>query len=649
MTLPQADPQAVSAVHGGIQYTGELVRAPSWEPSLGSALDADAYFRVVFLESPTPPPVDDLLDARTAVHVPASPSPTLRSAESELRELREAQTRYGGDALASRPGDVEERVVEEWAASFREGQIVASPPVDIDTDAVFASGYWSAWAERIGEVLLARAYPEFPVDASKLRVPLRPEQSAPMILDGVVDPASNAGSIALDAFGPALGIVASRRGPDLSQCAGIDLVAAEAERYEGGSLGHRLAHELGLTYPLATLFALLYVLRESTEVLLAPSHRVRLRGGAPLDASRITAADLPRLAWPAAFWRDVEEIGTADARSADRVARYLGVLGVGMEAATDDERRASLRRWLGTMSDGLLSVTQHLTALAGAQRRELGDSELEPLARIRRLVEVDDAADVGPRAEAVFGGIDAFRTDMDLWEAWRGALDAAAALTGSLAFLELASIDDARPELLMERDTLASRLRDPGLLTSPQQWPALAEEASRFARVYADAYAKHHDAYHTQMEPLAHRMADVAVQGRALARLNSVADLGRPVSPELPALCEELLNGVRTCGAVLDLDAVARDAVCPVCGVRLGATPPADEVGSLASYVHEALGEQNARLARAVVHRLLSRDDHERLDRFIQVVEVSDLSGLANVLDDELTAFIGAMLREARA
>ena len=649
MTTSAPDPQPVSAVHGGLQYTGELVRASRWEPSLGSPLDADAYFRVVFLESPAPPPVEELLDARIAVHVPAPPSQTLRSAESELRELREAQTTYAGDALADRAHDVEGRVVEEWASSFRGGQVVASPPVEFDTEAVFASGYWSAWAERIGEVLLGRAYPELPVDASKLRVPLRPEQSAPMILDGVVDPASSAGSIALDAFGAALGIAVSRRGPDLSRCAGIDLVAAEAERHDGGALGHRLAHELGLTYPLATLFALLYVLRGPAEVRLAPSHRVRLRGDSPLDRPRITAADLPRLAWPWTFWGDVEGIGHADATSAERAARYLGVLGVGVEAATDEERRGSLRRWLGTMSDGLLSVTQHLTALAGAQGRELGGSELEPLARIRRLVEVDDAADVGPRAEEVFGGIDAFRTDMDLWEGWRGALDHAAVLTGAIAFLELASVDDARRELLMERDALASRLRDPGLLTSPRQWPALAEDASRFARAYADAYVKHHDAYHAQMELLAHRMAEVAVGGRALARLNSVAELGRPVSPELTALCEELLNGVRTCGAVVDPDAIARDAVCLACGVRLGATPPTDEVDSLAAYVREALGEQNVRLARAVVHRLLSRDDHERLDRFIQVVEVSDLSGLANVLDDELTAFLGALLREGRS
>ena len=163
---------------------------------------------------------------------------------------------------------------------------------------------------------------------------------------------------------------------------------------------------------------------------------------------------------------------------------------------------------------------------------------------------------------------------------------------------------------------------------------------------YAKAYVEHHEAYHAQMELLAHRMAVVATQGRALARLNAIGELGRPISPGLPGLCEELLNLVRTCGAQPDADAIAGGAVCPSCTVRLGSEPPTAEVESLAASVGEALGAQNVRLARAVAHRLVKRDANERLDRFAQVVEVSDLSGLADILDDELTAFVGALLRE---
>ena len=38
--------------------------------------------------------------------------------------------------------------------------------------------------------------------------------------------------------------------------------------------------------------------------------------------------------------------------------------------------------------------------------------------------------------------------------------------------------------------------------------------------------------------------------------------------------------------------------------------------------------------------------DSQALVQVFQVVEVSDLAGLAHVLDDELTSFVGALLRE---
>ena len=641
MTGPTA--QSVSAVYGGIRYAGELVRAAAWEPSLGSALDGDVYFKVVFLESPPPPPASDLRDGRIAVHVPGPPSPARQRAEAELRTLREAQAGYAaevGDALAAQAHEIEEQVVEEWASSFREGQVVASPQIDLDVAAVFASGYWSAWAERIGQALLARAYPALPVDAAKLGAPLRPGEDAPALFEAVRPEGSEIGSVALDAFGPALGIASTGRGSvDLSRCAGVDLVVAEAEQHSGAALGHRLAHGLGLTYPLATFFALLSVQRGSTEVRLAPAHQLRLRGG-PLDTPRITADVVGDLAWPARFWPDVDGIGASGAADAEGTAPYLDVLGV-----TDD---IGLRRWLGTMSDGMLSITQHLAALAGAQGRELDAGELEALGRVRRLIDVGDAADIGARARELFGGVGPFRASMELWTSWRDGVAHAVALTGAIVLVERATVEDARRELSMEREALVSRLRDPALLTSPQQWPALAEASSRFLRAYAHAYVEHHDAYYMQMELLAHHMAGADTQARALARLNAVPELGNPVAPELPGLCEELRNVVRTCGAALDADIIAGAPVCTSCALRLDAVPPTAEVEALAASVGEALGEQNARLARAVAHRLLKREANERLDRFIQVVEVSDLSGLANIFDDELAAFLGELLREER-
>ncbi|MDA0797653.1 MAG: hypothetical protein O2884_03085 [Chloroflexi bacterium] len=45
-----------------------------------------------------------------------------------------------------------------------------------------------------------------------------------------------------------------------------------------------------------------------------------------------------------------------------------------------------------------------------------------------------------------------------------------------------------------------------------------------------------------------------------------------------------------------------------------------------------------------MAHRILERPGHDQIDRFIQVVQVSDLSGLANVLDDVVVQFITELI-----
>ena len=96
MTNPTgAGLQRVLAVHGGIEYSGEQVRAPQWLPALGMRLQGDTYFRVVFLERKPAEQLEPLEDTRVTVCVPGSrPGRSLRRAEEEVRLLREARSSY---------------------------------------------------------------------------------------------------------------------------------------------------------------------------------------------------------------------------------------------------------------------------------------------------------------------------------------------------------------------------------------------------------------------------------------------------------------------------------------------------------------------------------------------------------------------------
>jgi hypothetical protein len=88
--------------------------------------------------------------------------------------------------------------------------------------------------------------------------------------------------------------------------------------------------------------------------------------------------------------------------------------------------------------------------------------------------------------------------------------------------------------------------------------------------------------------------------------------------------------------------------VCPYCGYRLSEVAPVEALNTALIAIERGLATQQARLARRVVSRLLARPGRaqgDRLGRFIQVVQASDLSGMAQVLDEGLLEFLGDMLQ----
>ena len=62
--------------------------------------------------------------------------------------------------------------------------------------------------------------------------------------------------------------------------------------------------------------------------------------------------------------------------------------------------------------------------------------------------------------------------------------------------------------------------------------------------------------------------------------------------------------------------------------------------------VDRALGEQNRRLSRVLVDRVLHQRVDQRLEDFLKIVSASDLSALSDVLNQDLTVFIRQLLRD---
>jgi hypothetical protein len=166
-----------------------------------------------------------------------------------------------------------------------------------------------------------------------------------------------------------------------------------------------------------------------------------------------------------------------------------------------------------------------------------------------------------------------------------------------------------------------------------------------FRRRYVAAYRQQHEVYRRALGRLAVDLEETRGRAQALARLNTLEGLGRPLAPEA-VVALEALQEVRPCSRQ-DPPPDSLSPMC-VCGFALGLEPRREWIDKAMRSVERALGQQMARLSGQVVRRILGRPSRgregERLERFLQVVRASDVGGLVNVLDDALLDFLREML-----
>jgi hypothetical protein len=76
----------------------------------------------------------------------------------------------------------------------------------------------------------------------------------------------------------------------------------------------------------------------------------------------------------------------------------------------------------------------------------------------------------------------------------------------------------------------------------------------------------------------------------------------------------------------------------------LAQTVPAAELARLTPQVDMALGGKTRELSRRLVEKALAGRADERWQEFLQIVQASELSSLANTLDNDLVTFIKQVL-----
>jgi hypothetical protein len=201
------------------------------------------------------------------------------------------------------------------------------------------------------------------------------------------------------------------------------------------------------------------------------------------------------------------------------------------------------------------------------------------------------------------------------------------------------------PELETDRRMGLETASFATLFHAPHRLDDMRATFEVFRKRYRAAYVAHHRRYWRSAAALRKELFGAAVTARALERLNTLRELGGPVGEESLRRYRALTSQTEGCAIGEGLEGLlAGRTACPSCQITLVDEPPDEEIRQALQGLTSALARQQARLSSEAVRQILAAGKGERLERFLQVVQASDLTGLANVLDDELLAFLRELL-----
>ena len=293
----------------------------------------------------------------------------------------------------------------------------------------------------------------------------------------------------------------------------------------------------------------------------------------------------------------------------------------------------------------LSRLTERGAALA------IGDASarmlIESLAAVARAPDVEAAVAV---AETRFETPDVLREALYFGRCLARSAPQGLRLLQARRYLEEAVVPVSLPDLHTDREAALRHVTFAALWREPARFDSMIDAVAIWRRDYAGVYANQHAVHQAAVSAIAEAMDALVPQVRALERLNGLTRLGPPLATAALAQFRELERAFACPAATVSLaEALARGSTCPECGFHLGNGAPVAEARHVRQAVERGLAGQQARLARRVVSRILGRaalSGEERLRRFIEVVQASDLSGLAVVLDDALVDFLRELLEE---
>ncbi|MBI4339912.1 MAG: hypothetical protein HY680_08170 [Chloroflexi bacterium] len=644
--LPPGEPVPFSVPHRNLLYPGEAVLSPGWQPALGLPLAGEAFFRIVLLQSYAVVPQEQVQDSRIAVWVPPRRRATSDAqAAREERVLRELRARYA-------VGEAHQAEDETHRQLYTSGTLLTRTGGALSPTLVFQGPSPEGWLAAIAEALLSWTYPRTPVESNLFPRPLAPEDLRPLfqaLARGAGTPEARASA---EAFGAGLGLVLGASGDvSLVDAPVLELLRTELARRGGDWPAEELfawmGHVHGLPHPLVSLLLLLLLSASpEMELRLRPSHHLLRADGRPYQGVALLPETVAVLDFSPHLHREALGLRQATVPSWQAAVLYFSPLAPALtETDAEEQARATLTSALAHLSEEVHTAEEGLRRLAQALGEPMPS---EAAVLLEGLGQVASARSPGlalQRTRRLFGSPDGLARALARLDDLKNIAAMADIVAGAARYIRAAPVPQDMSALNLSRQLMTSALTLSELASAAFSPQALEMQVARFRADYQQAYLQHHAQYHRELAALQPLLRQAQLHAQGLERMNTLGHLGGPLGAEALGILPRLALGLSPCrvpASRLDLET---SPVCSSCHLTLEQQLATQEIRALCSRIEAALAEKGRALSQLLAARILSSGADQRMERLIQVLQVSDLPAMTSALNDDLLHFIQEVLR----
>ncbi len=671
-TLPHRTPASTRRVHR-VAYGGEVVVCDRWRDEFGEEIKhADQHFRLVYVT--TEPNEDDakittaLKDTRIAVCRPEQLATETRDALADLLAAEEMKKNCAApnqgalrEYADGKRRDAIKAILKCQQDEFRRGKVVTQKGYGIQAVQMFAAA--KDREETLAGVLLEKAY-DTPLFGPKELKKDFTETDARKIFAGLFskEPAS-AEKDAVTNFGPGLELTIKSHPaefkPDNSQA-----LAKFAEALAG--LSDKPVNDLkttfcrppyALTQEMVTLYVFALVRSGTWELALNPSAPIQLANGKPLPGNRLTAHTLGLVKWNTQLDKALlgARLMASTQKGWDEVLPFTRVLDDTLKpAATPDEelvRGEQLVAILGKLKTDVPEVESGVAALATKLGGVVPKSFTELCARLKALATSESYQQFDAAVRESYADAPKFKEAYEDYAKAHKLRDRGMEIGQARDYLTAAA--ELSPDLKLKRDALLGQLKFDSLFTQPHLIPARQDSFNHWKADYVQAYRKGHRAYYENLGALAKSADTLGPRAIALTRLNSISELGPAFSgtANITGDFEKLEDALWICPDAVEADVAGANAICPKCQWTPDKALPQAEHDRIEQAITQGLADRLQRLKDASISTILKQADGEKgradLKALLEIIQLANADKLADVMTDELAAFLRQLLQEA--